>query len=198
MAKAILEIAQAQYVAEEKASTRYRMHTSGDVSDSDDDDTDDGQPKIYGEIVDELFTIENIGQVSMQVKSRVSPLTMLGWKTPTIVMKDGKFEEFTEANHCLLEHAIVTNDRKCLKYYYDIAVHLAAQDKQADEGNQFVIFPQWAFLLAVERSHIELLTDMIRSTGAGLPLEQLVKKTGVELREIPRSYQGLTVYGKKR
>lgn len=194
MAKAILEIAQAQYAEEEKISKRYRMH-SEDVSDSGDDGY---EPEIYGEIVDQHFIIENIGQVPMQVKSRVKPLDMLGWEVSSIVIKDGKAEELTQSKGSLLRHAIVENDRKSLRYYYDLASEFAAQDQQAEESCQFVVFPQWAFWLAVEHGHLETLTDMIRWTGAGLPLEQLVQKTGVELKEVPRSYQGLTVYGKKR
>jgi hypothetical protein len=39
---------------------------------------------------------------------------------------------------------------------------------------------------------------IIKRTGAGIPLDHLVKKSGVEIKKKPRYYQGLTVYGKKR
>ncbi|KAJ4414254.1 hypothetical protein N0V82_008036 [Gnomoniopsis sp. IMI 355080] len=194
VAKAILEIAQAQYAAEEKPSRRYRMQDS-DTSDTGDDGS---EPEIYGEIVDQQLTIENIGQASMLVKSRVKPLEMLDWDTHSVLIKDSKAEELSGSPDSLVRHAIANNDRKTLRFYYDLAVYFAAKDKQADESNQFVVFTQGHFWLAVQYGRLEILADMIKWTGAGLPLEQLVQNTGVELKEIPRSYQGLTVYGKKR
>ncbi len=59
-------------------------------------------------------------------------------------------------------------------------------------------FPDNDFRRAIELGRTELLAEIIRRTGAGLPLEELVKGTGVEIKEKPRFYQGLTVYGKKR
>lgn len=199
VAKAILEIAQAQYVPEEKPVTRYRMQSSED-EDSDDEidskDVDD-EPRILGQIVDEQFTIDNIGQVSMQVKSRIKPLQMLNWSFPTLHLDNGKHS--FSGGRTLLDHIIGNDDRKGLKYYYDLAVYCSDLDEDKDDGNsRFVSFPQSSFWSAVEMGRIGILADMIQWVGAGLPLEALVKKTGVELKEKPRYYQGLTVYGKKR
>jgi hypothetical protein len=89
VARAILEIAHAQYAPEEKSKTRYRMQADRHSSCADDtcsersDDEsvhgDDSTPRIYGEIVDERFTIDNVGQVSMKVNSRTTPLEMANW-----------------------------------------------------------------------------------------------------------------------
>lgn len=199
VAKAILEIAQAQYVPEEKPMTRYRMHASEEEDEEDEDcsTSDDDEPRIYGQIVDEQFTIENVGQVSMQVKSRIKPLKMLEWAFPTLQTDDGG-HRFTR-DCTLLEHVISNDDREALKYYYDLTVYFSDRDEDKDdENNHFVAFPQSAFWSAVEKGRIGILADMIKWAGAGLPLEALVKKTGVELKEKPKYYQGLTVYGKKR
>ncbi len=89
VAKAILEIAQAQYVPEEAAKTRYTMEANEENSEySDDSDCSDSEsvlstgshPRIYRQIVDAQFTIENIGEVSMKVNSRTKPMEMIGWK----------------------------------------------------------------------------------------------------------------------
>lgn len=94
VAKAVLEIAHAQYVPEEKPKTRYRMEADEDHDDEYDEemesddgghsggDDDDARPRIYSHIVDELYTIENVGKVSMIVNSRTLPLEMMGWKRP--------------------------------------------------------------------------------------------------------------------
>lgn len=194
VAKAILEIAQAQYTVEEEPSKRYYMQDD----DSIESEGSGSEPDIYGEIVDQITTIENVGQVSLQVKSHIKPLQMLNWELSTLGIEEGKAEEPTKSSCCLLRCAIVNNDRNGLRYYHDLVVYFAAQDEKADDSLRSAIFPQWAFQLAVERGHLDILTDMIRWTGAGLPLEDLVQKTDDEPKERIRSYQGLTVYGNKR
>lgn len=198
VAKAILEIAQAQYAPEEKPSVRYRIQTDEETEDS---GADEGggvdEPKIYREIVDEKFTVETIGQVSLQVKSRVKPVDILGYEFPVDVPGDCD-TAFSVSTGSLLKHVIRNNDHKGLQYYYHLTVAFAGQDKDDDEGERFVAFPQWAFWLAVENGRLEMLADMMKWAGAGLPLEKLVKKTGLELKEVSKYYQGLTVYGKKR
>jgi hypothetical protein len=67
-----------------------------------------------------------------------------------------------------------------------------------DEPPSFYAFPVTLFREAVQLGRVELLAEIIRRTGAGLPLENLVKQTGMEMKVKPRYYQGLTVYGSKR
>tara|TARA_R110002033_G_scaffold137455_1_gene176715 strand:- start:12 stop:416 length:405 start_codon:yes stop_codon:yes gene_type:complete len=40
--------------------------------------------------------------------------------------------------------------------------------------------------------------EMSQTTAVGIPLNALIKKSGVEIKTKPRYYQGLTVGGKKR
>lgn len=198
VAKAVLEIAQAQYAPKDKPRARYRMQTDEESEGSVAGEGDDDEPKIYGEIIDDRYTVENIGQVSMQVQSRNKPLDMLGWVFPAYNMKDGKIE-FSGLKTSLLEHIILENDRKGLQYYHDLTVTFASQQKdEDDEGKRCVAFPQSEFWLAVKHGRLEILADMIKWGGAGLPLERLVKKTGLDLKEEAEFYQGLTVYGRKR
>lgn len=92
VAKAVLEIANAQYAPEEKPKTRYRMQAADEDSEYSDDNSEcsdeesvssaDTNPRIQSQIVDAQFTIENIGQVSMKVNSRTKPLHVVGWTSP--------------------------------------------------------------------------------------------------------------------
>jgi ankyrin repeat protein len=185
VAKAVLEIAQAQYSPEEKPKTRYTMQTADDEYSGDDSDdasmhSDDSGPKIQSRIIDGQFTIDNVGQLSMKVNSRTKPLQMVGWTSP-------------------LNKAISENDMPKLKFLLDLYEHWSAQKLDSDdEASGFFTFPDHAFTLAVELGRVELLGEIIKRTGAGLPLEHLVEGTGVELKVKPQYYQGLTVYGKKR
>jgi hypothetical protein len=91
------------------------------------------------------------------------------------------------------------NDMPKLKAVLDICEHWSALKLDAaDAASGFYSFPDLLFKLAVELGRVELLAEIIKRTGAGLPLERLVKDSGVKLQVKPEYYQGLTVYGKKR
>lgn len=86
-----------------------------------------------------------------------------------------------------------------LKFLIDVGEHWSARKLGPDdEVSSFFQFPDGEFQYAIQLGRVELLGEIIRRTGAGLPLEHLVKHTGVELKEQPRYYQGLTVYGEKK
>ncbi|KAK3937074.1 Ankycorbin [Diplogelasinospora grovesii] len=193
VAKAILEIAQAQYSPEEQVKTRYTME-QGEYSDDESVCSDGSEPRIYAEIVDDQFTIENVGQVSMKVNSRTKPQEMLNWFC-TVLSSDGKRGGMGN----VFGHVIQNNDMKGLKFLLDMGEYFTSQKLDGeDEVARFYSFPDAHFKDAIQKGRTELLAEIIKRTGAGLPLEQLVKDSGVELKEKPRFYQGLTVYGKKR
>jgi hypothetical protein len=88
-----------------------------------------------------------------------------------------------------------------LKFLLGAGEHFGSQKlEDSDEPTRSFVFPESELRLAIEKGHTELLAEIIRRTGAGLPLEQLVKHTGVELGNVEKRqyYEGLTVYGKKR
>ncbi|KAJ4295986.1 hypothetical protein N0V88_004688 [Collariella sp. IMI 366227] len=188
VAKAVLEIAHAQYTPEEKPKARYRMTASEEHSeynpdyDSDNESIQSGgsAPQIYRHIVDAQFTVDNVGEVSMKVKSQTTPLQMISWSDP-------------------FWSVIYKNDMPKLKFLLDVCERWSLQTTDPeDEASRFYAFPDTAFERAVELGRLELLGEIIKRTGAGLPLEDLVKNSGLELVVKPRYYQGLTVYGKKR
>ncbi|KAF9876431.1 ankyrin repeat protein [Colletotrichum karsti] len=207
VASAILEIVMAQYSPEEKEATRYKFDT-GDSEEEDEesyesdaDSNDD--PKIISEIVDKKFTIENIGQVSMQVKSTVKPIEFLSQVVNTF--GPGNNERLRTRYQSLFSFVLENDDHAGLKALLDMATHFAGQklvdgsqgEEDDDAGGRFT-FPENEFLQAVTQGKTTALAEIISRTGAGIPLDDLVKKSGVEMKRKPRYYQGLTVYGKKR
>ena len=240
LAAAIMDIANAQHVsAEPPKSRRYEMN----AGDSEDEDSDNVQ--LYSEIVDDEFTIENIGEVSMKVKSRVLPVDMMQWTSSAFAdfanpVRDSSnqvtstgFSYFgprrSEAVYIertntgslkkasppaskeqdkngipkpnnLLRLAIYDNNSKLLSWFLDLGrLHFRAQPKQEDDSSEtaFTIADQdFEYALEVGRPH--LLAETIRQTGAGIPLNSLAKEYGIELKEKPKYYQGLSVYGSKR
>jgi ankyrin repeat protein len=81
VAKAVLEIAHAQYAPEEmKGQAKHSVQQAHDDDDSSDDDND--RIQVYSEIIDDRFTVENIGEVQSQVKSKITPLQLMAWSCP--------------------------------------------------------------------------------------------------------------------
>ena len=173
--------------------------STAEDSDMDDDDDDD-EPRIVAQAVDKKFTIENIGQVSMHVKSRTRPLELLLWPTPTFKDEKGKVPKLESTSRNLFRHVMAIDDLSGLKTLLDLGVLYSSQKLEGDdeEATGFFEFPDGDFQWAVENGKTQALAEIIRRTGAGIPLDHLVKKSGVELKQKPRYYQGLTVYGKKR
>ncbi|KAL2199938.1 hypothetical protein P885DRAFT_30278 [Corynascus similis CBS 632.67] len=190
VAKAVLEIAYAQYAPEDAPKTRYTMQEDDDCySDDGSISSKESEPRIYSQIVDEVFTIRSVGEVSMKVKCHTKPMDMVNWLSVRHKTLDYKFST----------GAVMDNDMAKLRFLLDVSEQWIVQDyKTGDEIPSFYSFPVSLFTLAIRKGHVELLGEIIRRTGAGLPLERLVKNSGVELQVKPRYYQGLNVYGKKR
>ncbi|TLD12007.1 uncharacterized protein PgNI_03234 [Pyricularia grisea] len=198
VAKAILEISQAQYAPEETTTTKFTMRDPGyDSEGSELSEGETDEPRIYKHIVDDKFTIDNIGEISMQVKSRIKPLDMLlQASSPFPIVSD---EDKEQRNQSLFLYVIAQNDLNGLSFLLDTATLLSGQKLDSEtETTRFFACPGRILDWAIEKGRTELLAEIIKTTGAGLPLEDLVKRSGAKMIEKPKSYQGLTVYGKKR
>jgi len=204
VARAVLDIVEAQYSPVEKEDERFHMERSdSEDSDEDSDDLDsdsDSEPRIVSRTVDKKFTIENVGEMSMQIKSRTRPLEVVLWSCPTF-----KIDSAGNVTNCkdtgILRFVISNDDQAGLKTLLDWGVEFASHKLEGDddqEASDLFTFPDNEFQWAVENGKTQMLGQIIKRTGAGIPLEHLVKKSGVEMKEKPKYYQGLTVYGKKR
>ncbi|KAK0624036.1 hypothetical protein B0T14DRAFT_428976 [Immersiella caudata] len=208
VARAILDIAEAQYSPYAKEAKRFHMENGGGDEDDDEDscedseesDDDDSEPRIVSRAVDKKFTVENIGQISMQVQSRTRPLELMLWGCPTFKADAaGKIVDCHELG--LLRFVMFQDDQARLKTLLDWAAHFASRKLEGDdeeEATGLFSFPDSEFTWAVENGKTQMLAEIIKRTGAGMPLSHLVKKSGVEMKVKPKFYQGLTVYGKKR
>lgn len=208
--RAILDIMRAQWSPQEKDKVRYRIETKKDdddeynsEDDGDSDISDSSEPRIVSQKVDKEFTIENVGQVSMQVKSHDKPLNaLINPNYPMIdTLDDGKMVDLGSLN--LFIHAMLKDNIAGIKFLLDLAQHHAGlkfegDDDEDDESGGNVTLPQHVYNWAIAKGKVDYLGLIIKRTGAGIPLDHLVKKSGVELKKKPRYYQGLTVYGKKR
>jgi ankyrin repeat protein len=251
VAKAVLEIAHAQYAPDEKKGQIKHSIQPADDEHDDSDGNDDF--KIYSEIVDDRFTVENIGEVQSQVKSNITPLKLALWpcpaynfledddpsvparsaslapygfynrqhwgyrrasRAPRKILKDAangrtydvqrrvSHEEILEVIKPgnLFQFAIYLNDSELLHFLMAMGEDCTTRrHEDADEVvSSFFHFAEADFLYAIRLGRVELLKEIIVRTGAGIPLDDLVKKSGIEIPDKPKYYQGLSVHGKKR
>ncbi|KAK3059629.1 hypothetical protein LTS18_010399, partial [Coniosporium uncinatum] len=193
LAKAIFEIAQAQYQpVEVSGRTRYTMTTEDSDGEADDDDG----PQLFSEIIDDRFTVENIGELSAQVRSTVPATDPIYWnysvsnipgsQRPSSATGEYAGRNATAMN--LIVYAIACNEPKLLDF-------LSALDPRPafsqDPGSAELRF-------AMKHGSLPALAKLLSSVGAGLRLDDLVKKSGIEIKEKPKYYQGLSVHGRKR
>ncbi|KAM0330029.1 hypothetical protein ACHAQA_004199 [Verticillium albo-atrum] len=211
VAKEILNIVQAQYSPKEKENSRYTLDTGNPEDDDDDEgseyDSDEsdtaegnsGHPKIVAQAVDKKFTIDNIGQVSMHVDSHDKPIKLLTGMV--LCFKTGKVDDDFN-RESLFNFVMRQDDHAGLKFLLDLAAHHSgkyqAEETEDDESSGFFTFPENDFRWAVMNGKTAALAEIIKRTGAVMPLDHLVKKSGVELKQKPKYYQGLSVYGRKR
>ncbi|KAH7088003.1 hypothetical protein FB567DRAFT_329745 [Paraphoma chrysanthemicola] len=253
LARAVLEIAHAQYAPEDQSA-----HAKHSIKPDEDDESstgDDDEIQIYPEIVDDRYTIENIGEIQNQVKSDVKPLMLISWPCPVYqfledddasqpsatlyagnfsssgsrwrsrrrqiggpreprrVIKDAangrtyhvntpavqeRIPETSRPSN-LFQLAIYLDDPDLLHFLLTVSEECAVQNIDAKRAPlKFYRFEEADFLYAIALGRVQLLEEIIKRTGAGMPLDDLVKKSGIEIVEKPMYYQGLSVHGKKR
>jgi hypothetical protein len=98
----------------------------------------------------------------------------------------------------LMRHAIVRNDMGLLTFILDVHKELQARKDGESEMSELLIVGSNDLNVAMSLGRIEMIGEIITRTGAGIPLEKMIESTGVELKEKPTYYTGLTVRGSKR
>ncbi|KAA8645611.1 hypothetical protein EYZ11_003498 [Aspergillus tanneri] len=205
-AKAILEIAQAQYKVDEDEGTQRRRRYEMDISDSgEDSDSDDGI-RVYSEIVDDKFTIDDIGALASQVESTVSPLQMLTDRYPVTMFMDSietlwDYEQRSYTSprfsvDSLFEYAVCTDNVQTLVFLLEMGEELSARNPKSKTPIYRV--HSSVTYHAIQKGHLQCLQELISRTGADLPLDALIQNSGVQVNEKPKYYQGLSIRGKKR
>jgi len=84
---------------------------------------------------------------------------------------------------------------------FNFMLHLCAKQQACladdEDAQKCYTVKGAAFTQALRLGRTQMLAEMIQSTGAGIPINELIKTSGVELKLKPKFYQGLTVGGKK-
>ncbi|KAF7122286.1 hypothetical protein CNMCM5793_000243 [Aspergillus hiratsukae] len=199
VAKAIIAIAQVQYKPQdEQENVRYRLRAT--VSNDDDysceeSEEDSDELDIEEQILDEEFTIDNLGEVKTQVESKVSPLSLLNDSCSVedfmgTSLPDGR-KPFN-----LVQYAIWKDDVELLVFLLDLGRELSAKSGSSEQT--IFTVKEWDLTMAMQLGRLRCLAELIQRTGAGIQLDRLAEQSGVEIKEKPKYYQGLSIHGKKR
>ena len=197
----ILEIAQAQYSPPTKKNKLYQLGMGGDPDSDSESDGGNHEPRVVSKTLDDNFTVDNVGEVSMLVKSNVTAFDFLHWNTRAFGLKNG----VPDFGCCFIWRPweflrrIGDEEMTALGRFMDMGTHFAWRKSEAVPGLDRVSSApdESEFRQFVERGNVKMLKEVIRRTGAGLPLDEFVKKSGVEVKTRPRQYEGLSVRGRK-
>ncbi|KAI9818880.1 MAG: hypothetical protein M1827_007701 [Pycnora praestabilis] len=217
VARAIASIAGAQYKPKESSGTQERFR----AADSD-DETDEEEDKLHvnSELVDENFTMDDVAHISKEIKSTVKPLDLLAYNSQSWRFDNSQVEipglsfsglsagrnskpsqsrkvELQQWNESLLMTAVRTQDMELLKFILQLGSEFSTRNI-GDEAPQEFTIDRSAFQFAIETGRTAMVAEIIKSAGAGIPFNELVKKSGAKEKEKPKYYQGLSIHGKKR
>ncbi|RDW70384.1 hypothetical protein BP5796_08781 [Coleophoma crateriformis] len=197
LARKVIEICMAQYHKDDGKTNRQRWNVR--TADSDDEisnsDDEDDLP-ISSELVNNEFTVDSLGQISNIVKSDVLPLTMIEWSCRSL-----RFDSLSHSQnnlYTLLEHAVMVDDLKLLRFLIEIGTEQQRLAAGENDDLKCYTINKNVFSSAIRLGRTAMLSEMIRATGVGIPLNALSEKSGVEIKSIPKYYEGLSVAGKKR
>lgn len=204
LATTVMEIAQAQYLPPDAPKReRHRLAAAADGGD-DDEEGSDSDVQIVSELVDETFTVETVGQVSTQTKSQVKPVSMILWTIPVQAFGRNRptatSKSSIPAPTNMLQFAVHFGNEALLDYLLSLGEKYTklASPSDSDDAEKFFAIPDNVYRHAIALDLPHILAKLIKRTGAGIPMDQLIKQSGVEIKEKSKYYQGLSVYGKKR
>ncbi|KAL8970120.1 MAG: hypothetical protein Q9197_003977 [Variospora fuerteventurae] len=182
---------------------------------------------ICSRVVDQTYTYDNIVDLQNSVGSQVSASEMLWrpaavwWflDKPEKAARDafgcGKANikramesgsEMRDVVESLLtsskdaflglgRYAMVSRDIALFRFWLQCCREASKMKQKVDFTT--VDFLAEDFLFALERGYVEEMAEMIKISGVELPLDALIKKSGIAQAEKPRYYQGLSIGGKK-
>jgi ankyrin repeat protein len=204
LAKMVMSIATAQYTPPDPPKAhQYRVTTDCDSDDEGDDSGDDDGTStdlpIASEAVDDNMTIEDIGEISLSVKSNIRPEQMLCWTIPS-----SKHAHCEFAVSDLVELALARRDMQLLTFLLDLSEEYTGQLESTDTKAVSVsernpLYKHINLRNALLYGDPYMLAELIKRTATGLSIDQLALEHGAsDTTAASKYYQGLSVHGRKR
>ncbi|KAL8804903.1 MAG: hypothetical protein Q9182_002305 [Xanthomendoza sp. 2 TL-2023] len=248
-AKLILGIANAQFKEDDNnnlSRRRYTIANDGEYSDSDDSDSDNLD--ITYDVVDDIYTYDNVAALQQSIGSTTSgtstiqpassmmnesvltthvaasmltqyadvwwfldkpekeamdcidsPWTGLSSQPTQRLSAQEVFQSCMSQNNrsyiSFSRYAILSRDMAVFRFWLQCCQE-AMKMKYKHRPDPLPYHPQ-DLKIALQRGYLEEIAELIKFAGAELPLDVLIKKSGIEEAAKPKYYQGLSIGGKK-
>ncbi|KAL5611825.1 hypothetical protein BROUX41_000600 [Berkeleyomyces rouxiae] len=209
VAQEILAIAQLQYAPQQKEQATKRMLRHADDHNDDsscgpdysdeDVDTEDEHAELptLVKVPNASFEMLDVGEVA-NVHSKHSPYSILISSSP-FFDRLSSTPKAMEMERGSLYHFLIRHDRvEDANVFLDLCLKYAPLEKDGEGEPRVFDIDEDDFIQAISAANTSILETMITKTGAGIPVDRLVKAARLDAKDPPRFYQGLTVYGKKR
>lgn len=102
-------------------------------------------------------------------------------------------------SNSLFTHAIALDEKDLLIFLINLgAKYTVRKDDDGSSPPRIYDFGASELNFALDLGYTHLVSEILKLTGCGLPLDDLVKKSGIEIKKKPKYYQGLSIHGAKR
>ncbi|PKY00534.1 ankyrin [Aspergillus campestris IBT 28561] len=196
LARAMLEIGQIQYNPRKEEATNVRYRINDDL-------------EICSEVVDDQFTVEEIGEAVTQIECDKTAISMMQHRFYGFLFTQehsdvaARGQTVDELRHStgrghedVFEYAVERDDVELLVFLLELAEE--AQRRGPDSEATYFSVPESLVDLAIRKGRLGCLEELIKRTGAQLPIDALVHQAGIWIKEKPKYYEGLSVRGTKR
>jgi len=107
-------------------------------------------------------------------------------------------EESHHGQGSLFRYAVYVGDASLVRFLLNLGMGLVERKQEDVNASRIFSLPASDYDLAVSLGRTDILGEIIKKTGAGMPLDSLVQRSGIKLDQRPKYYQGLSVHGEKR
>lgn len=196
LARVMLEIGQIQYNPRKEEETNVRYRINDDL-------------EIYSEVVDDQFTVEEIGEAVTQIECDKTAISMMYHQFYGFLFTEehsdvaARGQTVDELRYStgrgyenVFEYAVEKDDVELLVFLLELAEE--AQRRGPNNEATFFSVPESLVDLAIQKGRLACLEELIKRTGAQLPIDALVHQAGIRIKEKSKYYEGLSVRGRKR
>ncbi|KAL8773347.1 MAG: hypothetical protein Q9209_001741 [Squamulea sp. 1 TL-2023] len=212
---------------EDNDLSRRRYTIASDDEDSDSDDSSSDNLDITYDVVDETYTYDNVAALQESVGSTNSAVDMLtgsaevwwflnkpekealqcvgsSWTDLSGALTKGRSAYEIFRSHLasrgnkyvrFSRYAMVNRDIELFRFWLQCCQEAMKMKCRYRPTN--LPYDSEDLKIALERGYLEEIAELIKGTGAELPLDALIKKSGIEETAKPKYYQGLSIGGKK-
>jgi hypothetical protein len=116
-------------------------------------------------LVNDKFTVDNLGEVSNMVKSDVLPLTMIEWSCKPQRFLDQDTSKYGD-EMTLLQHAVESEDMDLLKFIIQLGGEQKSLLAEEEDDQKCYTVNSLVFYAAIKLGRTAMLAEMIKVTAS--------------------------------